>query len=69
MSSPLHFTPATVGCHWFTPEYTISTQTGGGEPSGYVLYYDRAQVGPRYVSLDEAKQAATDHATRMEATK
>lgn len=57
----LVWTPARVGCHWTRGAYTISTESGGGQPSGYVLYRDRQQIGGRYPSFDAAATASIGH--------
>lgn len=46
--------PAAVGCHWTRGPYTISTVVGGNEPSGYVVYLNHQQVGPRYPTFADA---------------
>jgi hypothetical protein len=58
--------PLTVGCHWRNGEYSISTQTGGGEESGYALYRrGMGQLNGRYESFERAAQAAAEHQQRM----
>ena len=53
---------ASVGGHWSQGPYTISTQTGGGQPSGYVVQWGFSQIGERYPTFSAAKNAAERHA-------
>jgi len=52
------WTPASVGCHWTRGAYTISTQAGGGTPSGYALFRDASQIGDRFASFAAAAAEA-----------
>lgn len=53
---------AAVGCHWSYGPYTISTQSGGGQPSGYVLFVKCQQIGERWPTFEAAAIAARAHA-------
>ncbi len=55
---------ASVGGHWSQGPYTISTQTGGNEPSGYVVLCRSLQIGGRYPTLEAAIVAAERDAMR-----
>ncbi len=58
----IKWTPADVGCHWFAVDGTrslcISTRSGGGKPSGYVLTVNRTDDPRVFASLAEAQTAA-----------
>ena len=48
-----------IGCHWTRGLYVISTESGGREPSGYVLTVHRTRIGGRYPDFAAAALAAT----------
>jgi hypothetical protein len=53
------WTMAAVGCHWTRGQYAISTQQGGSEPSGYVLYRSGAgQISDRFPTFADAAAVA-----------
>lgn len=58
--------PSPTGYHWHCNDYVISTESGGGQPSGYILLWRRQPVGARYVTFDAAAAAALGHAEALE---
>lgn len=64
------WTQADVGCHWTRGEYTISTASGGGMPSGYVVYWRRQLIGDqraRFRTFGDAETAAQLHEATTDA--
>jgi hypothetical protein len=58
-----------VGCHWYLgDDYCISTVSGGGLPSGYVVFYRRQEITDRLPTLQEAQRIGEAHALRWSGT-